>query len=316
MARSGRSYPNRPVVVRAPTPPLQLNQAAEDDIALPVLAARSRVAGQAGDTSAALPVVAAKTWTIGQAIDTSTARPVLASKMRQAGQASETNTARTVQASKVRAIGLPVETDSARIIRSDPVADLAVESDVALPVRPVKVRPIGLAIDIGQARPLTHALGGPIGLAVETGTARPLRSAKARPIGRAAETTEAHPMLRRTPPLRVGLPTRAWSARYIGRGTLVEPMSSLSLEYLRFFVANAIGSEQVEIAFTTPGIEPAEGQWQPASWGRVARDGAEARVRVGPGGAVALTDGTYQGWVRVTRPDERPVLSSGLVPIT
>jgi hypothetical protein len=94
----------------------------------------------------------------------------------------------------------------------------------------------------------------------------------------------------------------------------VEPMSSLSLEYLRFFITNAAGSEQVEIAFTSPGVEPTEAQWQPASWGAVGRNGAEARIRVGPG-ALVLADGTYQGWVRVERPDERPVLPSGLVPI-
>ncbi|MFI6813261.1 hypothetical protein ACIBG7_12655 [Nonomuraea sp. NPDC050328] len=94
----------------------------------------------------------------------------------------------------------------------------------------------------------------------------------------------------------------------------MQPISSMSREYLNIFVGNALGSEPVEIALTVPGVEPADDAWHPAIWGDVSDHGAVARLLIGPG-AVPLSDGTYQAWVRVTRPDERPVLPSGLVPI-
>ncbi|TDD11857.1 hypothetical protein [Nonomuraea diastatica] len=93
-------------------------------------------------------------------------------------------------------------------------------------------------------------------------------------------------------------------------------MSSLSRELLYAWIEGAVGTEQVEIAFTEPGVEPSEGDWHPAEWSGAKAAGADARILVGPDGGVVLTDGAYQMWVRVDAPPERPVLPSGLVFIT
>ena len=54
--------------------------------------------------------------------------------------------------------------------------------------------------------------------------------------------------------------------------------------------------------------------YAPAPLPAAVTSGADVRILIGPG-AVQLPEGTYQAWVRVTRPDERPVLPSGLAPI-
>ncbi|MEV0236884.1 hypothetical protein [Nonomuraea sp. NPDC050786] len=96
-----------------------------------------------------------------------------------------------------------------------------------------------------------------------------------------------------------------------------ETISSLSREWLPFFVRGAAGTELVEIAFTTPGVEPAESDWKPAEWapGSAGVRGATARILFGPGGAVAKPDGSYQAWVRVSTPFEKPVLPAGLIDV-
>ncbi|GAA1770029.1 hypothetical protein [Nonomuraea bangladeshensis] len=97
----------------------------------------------------------------------------------------------------------------------------------------------------------------------------------------------------------------------------MEPMSSLSREFLYVFVEGATGNEDVEMAFTAPGVKPGVGDWRPAEWEPPKADGADAKILVGPGeGAVALPEGTHLAWVRVTAVDEQPVLPAGLVPIT
>lgn len=97
----------------------------------------------------------------------------------------------------------------------------------------------------------------------------------------------------------------------------MEPMSSLSREWIPYFVRGASGTEPVELAFTAPGVEPAETDWKPAEWkpGSATGCGAIARILLGPGGTVALPDGTYQAWVRITDSVELPVLPAGLVTI-
>ncbi|MEU5863513.1 hypothetical protein ABZ815_20250 [Nonomuraea sp. NPDC047529] len=203
-----------------------------------------------------------------------------------------------------------------RTISSDPQAHQVVTSGTTRSMSLGKAYVTPRVAGVGQARTINRAQGGPLHRATSTGIVSALRGSKTFRIGRVTGGGTSRLMQRRTPPLQVGLPIRSWSARYVGRGRGgVEPMSSLSLEYLEFFVENASGSEQVEVAFTTPGQEPADGQWHLASWGAAGRAGARARIRVGPG-ALVLGDGTYQGWVRVTTPSERPVLPSGLVPIT
>ncbi|TMR97547.1 hypothetical protein [Nonomuraea basaltis] len=96
----------------------------------------------------------------------------------------------------------------------------------------------------------------------------------------------------------------------------MEPISSLSRPYLYIPVEGPAGTETVEIAFTVPGAEPAEPNWHLAEWINATGKGATARILIGPGGTVTLTDGTYMAWVRITGAVERPVLPSGLVPIT
>ncbi|QFY09631.1 hypothetical protein GBF35_25910 [Nonomuraea phyllanthi] len=97
----------------------------------------------------------------------------------------------------------------------------------------------------------------------------------------------------------------------------MEPMSSLSREFLYVYVEGATGNEAVEMAFTAPDAKPIDTDWRTAEWGPPQPDGADAKILVGPGdGAVPLPAGTHLAWVRVTAVDEQPVLSSGLVPIT
>ncbi|MFI6886767.1 hypothetical protein [Streptosporangium canum] len=96
----------------------------------------------------------------------------------------------------------------------------------------------------------------------------------------------------------------------------MEPISSLSREYIYVSVEGATGGEGVEIAFTKPGVEPAEEEWRPAEWHAPSPMGYDAKVLVGPGTATAWTDGSYQAWARVTGPIERPVLPGGVVPVT
>ncbi|SDL73499.1 hypothetical protein SAMN05421874_12834 [Nonomuraea maritima] len=97
----------------------------------------------------------------------------------------------------------------------------------------------------------------------------------------------------------------------------MKTISSLSREWLPFFVHGATGVEQVEIAFTGPGVEPAENDWHPAEWkaGSVTEAGATALILFGPGGTVSRPDGSYQAWVRVTAPVEQPVLPAGLIDV-
>lgn len=96
----------------------------------------------------------------------------------------------------------------------------------------------------------------------------------------------------------------------------MDPVSSLSRPYIYSTVEGASGSEVVEIAFTAPGAEPIEGDWHAAAWDHVTPKGADAKILIGPGGTVVLTDGTYAMWVRVNGAIERPVMRAGLVPIT
>ncbi|MEV0149694.1 MULTISPECIES: hypothetical protein [unclassified Nonomuraea] len=314
MARAGRSYPNRPVVTRAAN--IFMVRVDGQGLALAVLAARSQRTGQVSGSGGSLPVAATKTLVIDQVTGTGVAAPVAATRTNRIGQVAGSGAATPAIRRKLRMTGQVAGTGLAFPVRSDPIANHVTGVGQARPVRAGKALAIHEATGIGQAKPLAYARGGPVGRVVSTGSALPLSATKQLMIGRVTGSGLVNVVIRRTPPLRVGLPMRSWSARFFGRGSGLDTMSSLSLEYLRFFVSNAVGSEPVEIAFTQPGVEPTEGQWAPASWGAVDRGGAEARIRVGPGGAVTLPDGTYQGWVRVTRPDERPVLPSGLVAIT
>lgn len=92
-------------------------------------------------------------------------------------------------------------------------------------------------------------------------------------------------------------------------------ISSLSLEYVYTWVGGVTGAETVEVAFVQT-AEPDSGDWETADWANLSPAGADARILVGPGGAVTLTDGTWQMWVRVTSTPEMPVLHAGPVQVT
>lgn len=98
---------------------------------------------------------------------------------------------------------------------------------------------------------------------------------------------------------------------------MAEKISSLSREWLPFFVRGAVGLEPVEIAFTAPGAEPVETDWHTAGWkpGSVTEHGATTQILFGPGGTVSRPDGTYQAWVRLTAAAEEPVLPAGLIDV-
>lgn len=313
MARAGRSYPNRPVIARPRA--TVAGQVTGHGSALTVLAARSQRAGQASGTSGPLPATATKTRVLGQVAGSGAAAPATPVRSSHLGQVSGAGTAAAATRWKLKTTGRVTMIGVVFLMRGDPVASTVTGVGQPQPLRPGKALGVGQATGIGQARPVGFAHGGPTGGATASGQVFALAATKSIVLGQVTGAGTPRPVLRRTPPLRVGLPRRSWSVRYLGRGTGVDPMSSLSLEYLRFFVDNALGVEDVAVAFTKPGVEPTEDQWTPASWGAVGNGGAEVRVQVGPGGAVTLLDGTYQGWVRVVRPDERPVLPSGLVPI-
>ncbi|GAA5046517.1 hypothetical protein HNP84_009736 [Thermocatellispora tengchongensis] len=96
----------------------------------------------------------------------------------------------------------------------------------------------------------------------------------------------------------------------------MEPISSLSREFLYIPVKGPSGGEGVEVAFTNEDGEPTETDWHDATWDNVTAAGADAKILVGPGeGAVSLPEGTYRAWVRVTSSVEQPVLPGGLVPV-
>ncbi|MEV1168602.1 hypothetical protein [Nonomuraea sp. NPDC049784] len=96
----------------------------------------------------------------------------------------------------------------------------------------------------------------------------------------------------------------------------MEPISSLSREFVYIPVEGPSGGEAVEVAFTNEDGKPAETDWRAAMWDTVTATGADAKILVGPGeGAVTLPEGTYRAWVRVTSSVEQPVLPGGLVPV-
>lgn len=77
-----------------------------------------------------------------------------------------------------------------------------------------------------------------------------------------------------------------------------------SVEYVKVPVTAsvALSSLPVEMAVITGTADPAEGDWQSASW-----DNGYARLLVGP----LTADTSYTVWVRVTSTPEIPVMQAG-----
>jgi hypothetical protein len=91
-------------------------------------------------------------------------------------------------------------------------------------------------------------------------------------------------------------------------------MSDLSTEYIKSRItATKNGAtydptgDVVEVAFKTPGVDPAALDWHAASW-ETAGTAYYARLLVGPAGGLVLATGTYKMWIRVTDAPEVPVL--------
>ncbi|MFI6909665.1 hypothetical protein ACIBKY_50980 [Nonomuraea sp. NPDC050394] len=317
MARAGRGFPNRALIVRpAAAEPPKVGPAAETSTALPLTAAHAAALTAAAETGTALPMTPVITRPLAAATDTGTVLPMAAARTQPADRAQSTQTALPMTAVKTAVLGVAVETSTAFPITSTAQVNRLVEHDQALPVTAVKIGQLGRASAAGLAAPLTYARTAPTAAATESGTALAFTATKTGVLHRAVETGTARAMLRRRPPLQVGLPQRRWAVRFAGRRGSVDPVNSLSREHLEFAVDYANGSEPVEAAFTVPGVKPIESDWRPATWGEPTKKGMKALVLVGPGSSSPLPDGTYQAWIRVSRGDEVPVLPSGLVPIT
>ncbi|MCC6629960.1 MAG: hypothetical protein IT340_21495 [Chloroflexi bacterium] len=102
-------------------------------------------------------------------------------------------------------------------------------------------------------------------------------------------------------------------------------ISALSLEYVRVRVAATEAgaavnptSDTVVMAFVAEGAAPAGGDWKTAGWETDTTTNPDtyyARCLVGPSGAVTLTAGVYDVWVKVTDTPEAPVLRAGNVEV-
>lgn len=91
-------------------------------------------------------------------------------------------------------------------------------------------------------------------------------------------------------------------------------ISSLSTEYVKSRArAYRDGSLinpttfPVKFAFVSVGSEPSSSDWVDGTWEESVDGQFYARCLVGPTGTIALTDGTYDVWVKVEYADEVPV---------
>lgn len=104
-------------------------------------------------------------------------------------------------------------------------------------------------------------------------------------------------------------------------------LSSLTKEYLRIAVeAEASGlpvdptGNAVEFAFMDDVVsaEPGGGDWNVGDWETDAGPPIiyYARILIGPGGGVVLTDGKFDVWIKITSSPELPVRHIGRLTIT
>jgi len=97
--------------------------------------------------------------------------------------------------------------------------------------------------------------------------------------------------------------------------------STLSLQYVTAQITVQAGNptaDTVQFAFTTAGADPQPSDWKTGSWATVTglpTGVYVAQCLVGPSGAVQLTAGTYQVWVKITDSPEIPVLQAGTLQI-
>lgn len=86
-------------------------------------------------------------------------------------------------------------------------------------------------------------------------------------------------------------------------------ISVLSKEYITITVTANVNvlDDTVAWAFTDPGVDPAS--WTVGDWDASGR----ARILVGPGGAVTLTEGLKDVWLKITDSPEVPVRRVGQI---
>ncbi|HCT81757.1 MAG TPA: hypothetical protein DGT23_35290 [Micromonosporaceae bacterium] len=100
-------------------------------------------------------------------------------------------------------------------------------------------------------------------------------------------------------------------------------ISTASLEYVLVPVSSEASgasvnptSDTVTMAFLATESAPVAGDWKTATWETDATPDPDiyyARCLVGTGGAVALTAGTYNVWVKISDSPETPVLRAGFL---
>ncbi|MBB5081363.1 hypothetical protein [Nonomuraea endophytica] len=273
--------------------------------------------GSASGAEVAQSLHGARQRLLPASTDAAAARMLHGSKGWRLAAARNLDHARPLHATKIFTLGTVVEVNEGRRLFADISLGLAHDQSRALPLVPRRVKTLHPAVHADAAQPLPLGRGRAPGQTVTNDIATRLRWTKTQTVGFVLDRSLPGVFSPFLPPLAVDLPHRLWgvSAPELLRGVVVDPISSLSLEYVRVFVKHARGTEPVEIAFTTPGVEPGPADWKTASWAETKNRGAIAHILVGPNGTVTLADGTYQVWVRTVRQDERPVLPSGLIPI-
>jgi hypothetical protein len=100
-------------------------------------------------------------------------------------------------------------------------------------------------------------------------------------------------------------------------------ISVLTLEYVTMPVSAVINgvaydphNDAVVMAFPVRGVNPVSGDWKAASWESDGAGGWRARCLVGPGGAVQLSAGSYDAWVKITDNPEVPVRRVGVLEVS
>ena len=102
--------------------------------------------------------------------------------------------------------------------------------------------------------------------------------------------------------------------------------SSLSLQYIRVPVSATLNGavydptlSTVQLAFPVQGVAPVSGDLKAASWETDVTTSPPvhyARCLVGPGGAIVLTVGRYDVWVKITDSPEQVYTKVGVLVVT
>jgi hypothetical protein len=96
---------------------------------------------------------------------------------------------------------------------------------------------------------------------------------------------------------------------------VVAQIPAISVEYVKVAVTGPTGVDlsdlDVELAIVDDGQIPDVGDWKAGTW-----IGSSAAVLIGPGTDLALDQGTYDVYVKITSSPEVPVLPSGSIHIT